>query len=826
MRDAKDQEYIQKMLKEYDRLSNRIYKEIQGWMDRYADNEGITPDEAYQQLSKDEQLTWTMTLKEFRQKAIEGGYDQELNREYFKSRITRLEQLERQLYFELAEAANNQEAAMRTYLKDTLNETYLRHIYEMTDRGAFSIAFDRFSTEALELAIMKPWKGSNFSRRVWGNHLNNIPDKLSKTMSVAISQGWGIDRTVKEMMQGVDSDLKNRMTTLVQTESAHIAEVANDHAMEQTGVEKWEWLATLEIHTCARCAGLDGQEFDADDETAPNCPDHPNCVLPENIVIAPDAEAMTRSYYSGDVVKITTANGGGLSVTPNHIMLTSSGWVRAKDLVKGDKIINYTSWREKAISFTGINPTNNDSVPTVEELFTTLIESGSVSSVSMPATPVDFKGDVIENSKIDIIDVNGFLRGKEDSSAAKFLSDFFFIGAAETTVGEGVFSSSRSFGEFLTATGLTADGIMSGNSVLDIFRFSPLTHHELVSLRLPSHYDARIFNTSRNNSSRNIETFRNGVDTFARDISRYNIISADLNSSSVGGNVVSLENSKDSCSPNTNSLSDFLDSFTGLIAFDDVVSLEFIQYSGHVYDISSLSTLYTVNGFLTSNCRCTRVPVIAGWKSSSRWQRDPITGKGKIGPNVTFEEWKQANVTPEVERSLKIERARPADKKQYEAYKSVIGKANMPKKFADFQDLKYNRRVEWNMLKDYKRSRKSNKISAFTSFGDFKSYKEKINTQIIGLTTSNGLVVRTQSKHFIERVFGTSQDPKTKLPRNGVEIPEIIEAIQKGAFRQSRTDSTVSEYQGKSCMVTINHKTGVLVQVSPRKLKKKGLKSI
>lgn len=375
MRDAKDQEYIRKMEKDYKRLSKRICKEIQVWMDRYADNEGITPDEAYQQLSKDEQLTWTMTLKEFRQKAIEGGYDQELNREYFKSRITRLEQLERQLYFELAEAANHQETAMRTYLKDTLNETYLRHIYEMTDRGAFSIAFDRYSTKALELAIMKPWKGSNFSRRVWGNHLNYLPDKLSKTMSVAVSQGWGIDRTVKEMMQGVDSSLKNRMTTLVQTESAHIAEVANDRAMEQTGVKKWEWLATLEIHTCARCGGLDGQEFDVDDENAPNCPDHPNC-------------------------------------------------------------------------------------------------------------------------------------------------------------------------------------------------------------------------------------------------------------------------------------------------------------------------------------RCTRVPVIAGWQSATRWQRDPVTGKGSVEKHQTFEKWRKDKVTPEVERDLKIERARTTDKKQFDRYKSVLGSNSLPKKFADFQDLKYNKSEEWHQLKD------------------------------------------------------------------------------------------------------------------------------
>lgn len=374
MRDVKDQEYIQKMHRSYDRLSNQIYKEIQGWVERYADNEGIDSAAAYEQLSKKEQKTWTMTLKEFRRKAIEGGYDQELNREYFKSRINRLEQLERQLYFELAEEAKQQEENMSSYLKGTLNETYLRQIYELTDQGSFSIPFDRYSTKALELVIRKPWKGSNFSRRVWGNHLQHIPDMLHKTMTVAISQGWGIDRTVKQMMQGIDSSLKNRMTTLVQTESAHLAEVANDKSMAETGVEKWEWMATLEIHTCARCGGLDGQEFDTDDKNAPNCPDHPNC-------------------------------------------------------------------------------------------------------------------------------------------------------------------------------------------------------------------------------------------------------------------------------------------------------------------------------------RCTRVPTIAGWQSASRWQRDPITGKGSIEDYQTFEEWKKAKASPEVERELKIERAIPSDKKQFERYKSILGSNSLPKKFADFQDLKYNN-DEWRQLKD------------------------------------------------------------------------------------------------------------------------------
>ncbi|WP_071131356.1 minor capsid protein [Enterococcus timonensis] len=277
LQDEKTQTYIAQMTKDYERLSKSISSEIKTWVERYADNDQISAAEVRQQLSKKERQSWSMRLDEFREKAIDGGYDQELNREYFKSRITRLEQLQSQLYFELAEEGKKQNANLEKYLSEMLDDSYMRYIYEFTDRGAFAINFGHYSNRALKIAIMKPWKGGNFSQRVWGNHLDRLPDKLQKTMTLAITQGWGVNRTVEAMMEGVDKTLKTRMVTLVQTESAHLAEVANEKAMEETGVEKWEWLATLESHTCERCAGLDGQEFDLGDETAPECPDHPNC---------------------------------------------------------------------------------------------------------------------------------------------------------------------------------------------------------------------------------------------------------------------------------------------------------------------------------------------------------------------------------------------------------------------------------------------------------------------------------------------------------------------------------------------------------------------
>lgn len=276
-RDKEDAKYIAEMQKRQRALSKSLRNELNYWLDRYATNEGITREEAQMMLSKQEQKNWTMSLEEYRRKAIAGGYEQELNKEYFTSRITRIEQLQRQLYFEFADAANKETKEMKEYLKSTLDSTHLRHIYELGDRGKISVGYQRYSKRALEVAVNKPWKGSNFSKRVWGNHTRLMPDRLTKTMSAAIVNGWGINRTVDEMMQHVDKTLRHRMTTLVQTESAHLAEVASQRAMKETGVERWEWLATLETHTCEVCASYDGKEFDIDDAKAPTCPNHPNC---------------------------------------------------------------------------------------------------------------------------------------------------------------------------------------------------------------------------------------------------------------------------------------------------------------------------------------------------------------------------------------------------------------------------------------------------------------------------------------------------------------------------------------------------------------------
>ena len=109
-------------------------------------------------------------------------------------------------------------------------------------------------------------------------------------------------------------------------------------------------------------------------------------------------------------------------------------------------------------------------------------------------------------------------------------------------------------------------------------------------------------------------------------------------------------------------------------------------------------------------------------------------------------------------------------------------------------------------------------ISAFTTFDDYCTYKQRIEDEMVGLTTSDGVVIKSQSKHFIERVFGTSKDPGTGRPRDGVELEDIKEALLHG---EVKSRDTSKKYQGLNCDVSVNPETGTLIQTNPERRRKK-----
>lgn len=216
------------------------------------------------------------------------------------------------------------------------------------------------------------------------------------------------------------------------------------------------------------------------------------------------------------------------------------------------------------------------------------------------------------------------------------------------------------------------------------------------------------------------------------------------------------------------------------------------------------------------NCRTITVAYFEGMMFGERLARDSDGRIYYVDRNMSYEEWYnkyvKGNHREEV-AELKIKN-KSNDKNQYEKYKEILGD-EFPKSFDKFQELKYNNTNEWELFKDYTKSRSNNMISAFTSFDDYKMYKYKVEKELVGLTTSNGIKITGQSKHFLERIFGTSEDPKTKRAREGVEIEDIKDALLNGTIRIRKTDPNSIKFVTDKCMVSINPNTGNLIQANP-----------
>lgn len=144
------------------------------------------------------------------------------------------------------------------------------------------------------------------------------------------------------------------------------------------------------------------------------------------------------------------------------------------------------------------------------------------------------------------------------------------------------------------------------------------------------------------------------------------------------------------------------------------------------------------------------------------------------------------------------------------------GIKNPPKSLAEFKKMMYNKPDEYKLMQTYSKSVDSGMISPLVGYEKYKEYHERVEKELVGLTTSNGIEIKSQSNHFLERVFGTISDPAHEgAKRSGVELEDIAEALKNGSVRQHKNGSYI--YKSHNCEVSLNPNTGNLIQVTPKK---------
>lgn len=609
----RDREETQKQhnitdLNEYNRELDKIYSamitdcqnQINDWYMRYATKEGISIADAKKRVSTADQKYYAERAKEY---VANKDFSDKANREMrlynLTMKVNRMELLKANLGMAMTGSYSDIEKLTGEFLdKKTLEE--LKRQAVILGKGVED------SEKRANDIVNASFKNATFSDRLWAD-MDSLRQSINVQVQRSLIRGLNPVEIARGFMPQLRDDArKARYATerLARTEMSRVLTDAQMDSFKANGYD--EYMIICERTACALCRPFDGQHFPLDEmEVGYNAsPFHPNCVLPDTTVFAPDAEKLIRSEYLGDIVEFVTSDGTRLGVTPNHIVLTSRGWVRAKNLVKGDKIVRYCG---NVGNSAHAEPTNHNGSVSIENLFTAVTEASGGSSCTVPSSPIDLKGDVVANSKIDIVNIDSELRDKLDSPLRQLVSDCSFVWTSETL--EGVLSRQGSVALLLMGIGLASDGIMSGLDVFSTLFGSESADSKLPCSRNVSEYNARILKTLSNDTSADIVGFGEFLDALTAVVAGNNLSDIKIDDSSVGDhNSVALESSADSGASDTEFGGNLTNGCSRIISVDDIVDINVRYFSGHVYDTSCISTVYIANSIISSNCLCSQAP--------------------------------------------------------------------------------------------------------------------------------------------------------------------------------------------------------------------------
>jgi len=404
-----------------------------------------------------------------------------------------------------------------------------------------------------------------------------VSDAVNQQIRRAVADGMvneeSLSTVTKKIQEVTESVGENRARMIARTETMKAINTGVKERYTRMGIERVEFLAAEDERVCEICGDLDGQVFDIG--KAPEVPVHPNCLLPDTRCETPGGIISgLRAFYSGPVIETVLSNGVKITVTPNHMFLTDHGFVAADLLCEGDHILYCTG-------FKGIiagNPDDNRQPPTIKEIVESLAESSSMTTSSMPISSEDLHGDgLFGEGNVDIIRPARFLRNNSETTRfQQVCADNF---DAANTAGERPLNRDRTLALFLYRAGLATDGGMSGIRQSDPFFGGRVRHTEKHGFTSPS-----------------------------------------------GGDPQKFEPTSD-CLPIVScNLMNLLDGFSSIIEIQDVVAVNVVMYSGHVYDLQTYSTLYIGNGCIISNCRCTLIPYVdTGEEEEETTQKQPHT---------------------------------------------------------------------------------------------------------------------------------------------------------------------------------------------------------
>lgn len=279
--EKKGLELAKRLEKNYRNCQRRIEAELALFYNQYAKESGLEISDVRKLLSKSELKTFKEDLKDFLDYAKKHNFiDSEktkLKLLQLKSRVSRLEELNTKINFEISKITNESEQELKQYLSDIYEDGYYRTIFNTEKQIGFAISFTELNTKAIEKAISTNYMGGNYSSLLWKNK-----DNLMNILEQQIPQGIVLGYNPRKLAQLASKKLKTNYNNTVRLIRTEYNLILNDSILQgytECGITEYQLSATLDNRTSEICQEMDRKIYKVKEaiKGVNYPPFHPNC---------------------------------------------------------------------------------------------------------------------------------------------------------------------------------------------------------------------------------------------------------------------------------------------------------------------------------------------------------------------------------------------------------------------------------------------------------------------------------------------------------------------------------------------------------------------
>lgn len=265
----------------YLKASRYLSLESEQIFEKYKTKHGLSDSEARRLLNMLQDKSSLEELKE----ALRSGKSDKAKEELlallesaaYQARLERLKQLQNQLDLVMEQVYQQEKTVTTSHYVDLANEAYYRSIYRIQQQSGLAFSFNLIDPKMIDIVLDSKWSGENYSNRIWSN-TNALAKDLKEELLFNLITGR-TERETAEIIANKFAVGASKARRLVRTESCFISSQMDMEGYEECGLERYRFLATLDLVTSDICRSLDGKVFLVVKQMpGTNCPPmHPWC---------------------------------------------------------------------------------------------------------------------------------------------------------------------------------------------------------------------------------------------------------------------------------------------------------------------------------------------------------------------------------------------------------------------------------------------------------------------------------------------------------------------------------------------------------------------